>query len=119
MEENIMPLAALVVPHTDPTPIFEIFRGSFGTELLTAAVAHFRVFDCLRAGALSFEQLRHALHLAHRPATVLITALQAFGLLESDLQGRLAPTLLAREHLMRTAPFNVSDYLGLAATNPG
>jgi len=35
-------LSALDVPATDPTPIFELFRGSYATELLTAAVAHFR-----------------------------------------------------------------------------
>ncbi|MSQ95725.1 MAG: methyltransferase, partial [Gemmataceae bacterium] len=34
-------------PTTDPTPIFEHFRGSYGTDLLTAAVAHFNLFGRL------------------------------------------------------------------------
>ncbi|WP_395845622.1 hypothetical protein [Cystobacter fuscus] len=34
-------------PVTDPTPIFDIYRASAGSELLTAAVTHFRVFERL------------------------------------------------------------------------
>src|SRR5260221_401826 len=34
----------LVSPWLDPTGIFELFRGNYATELLTAAVAHLRVF---------------------------------------------------------------------------
>jgi hypothetical protein len=39
-----MKLSALVSPATDPTPIFELYRGNLASELLTAAVAHFNVF---------------------------------------------------------------------------
>ena len=37
----------MIPPRTDPTSIFEIYRGSYATELLTAAVAHFNVFSRL------------------------------------------------------------------------
>ena len=40
----------LTPPRLDPTPLFELFRGSYATELLTAAVAHFRVFDRFGGG---------------------------------------------------------------------
>ena len=30
----------LVTPELDPTSIFEVFRGNYATELVTAAVAH-------------------------------------------------------------------------------
>jgi len=114
-----MPDAPLLPPATDPTPIFELFRGSYATELLTAAVAHLHVFDLLAAAPLPFDSLRERLGLAERPASVLITALRAMGLLGMDSQGALHLTDLAREHLVRDGAFDISDYLGLAAESPG
>lgn len=107
------------LPKTDPTPIFEHFRGSFGTELLTAAVAHFNLFGFLAEEPRSFEELRLALGIAERPAVVLVTALRAMRLVEKDASGRLTLTPLATEHLTPGAAFEVSDYVGLAATSPG
>ena len=49
-----VPRSAVVLPTTDPTPIFELFRGVHATELLTAAVGHFDLFSLLRTGPLSF-----------------------------------------------------------------
>jgi O-methyltransferase domain len=113
-----MPRSALVPPATDPTPIFEHFRGSYGTELLTAAVAHLGVFEAL-AKPMPLADLREVIGLAERPANVLVTALRAMGLLEVDDGGRLAATPLAREHLPAEADFGVGGYLGLAAQSPG
>ena len=113
-----MPRSALDLPGTDPTPIFELFRGSYGSELLTAAIAHFDIFGRLAREPLSLEALATALNLEARPANVLITALRAMGLLiETD--GRLAPSALAREHLIPGGYFDVGDYVGLAAQAPG
>ena len=106
-------------PELDPTPIFEIFRGSYGTELLTAAVSHLHVFDHLRDGPLPSSELRARLDLDERPFTVLTTALRAFGLLETDSRGRVAATRLAREHLDSNTTFDVSAYIGLASESPG
>lgn len=111
---------SLNAPTLDPTPIFEHFRGSYGTELLTAAVAHFRVFERLQATEpLPSTELATQLRLAERPATVLFTALRAMGLLATDSEGRLTLSELAREHLTPGAPFDVSGYVGLAADSPG
>ena len=74
----------LTPPQLDPTPIFEIFRGNFAAELLTAAVAHFRVFDRFAGGPKTADELRTEIGLAERPAAVLLTALRAFGLLVED-----------------------------------
>jgi SAM-dependent methyltransferase len=112
-------LNALAAPTVDPTPIFEVFRGNHATELLTAAVAHFNVFGRLAARPMTPDELRRDLGLAGRPAVVLLTALRAMGLLTADGQGRLDLTLLAREHLVPGGPFDVSDYVGLAADSPG
>jgi predicted O-methyltransferase YrrM len=113
-----MTLSALTAPTIDPTAIFEIYRGSYGSELLTAAVAHFRVFAHFAAGPVSRDELRRRLGLAERPFVVLLTTLRAFGLLAADGGGRLDLTELAREHLAG-GPFDVSDYVGLAADSPG
>ncbi len=115
----MIPIRPLVAPVLDPTSIFEVFRGNYGTELLTAAVAHFRVFEHLAGDSLTFEDLRRVLNLAERPATVLVTALRAFGLVGVDESGRVGLTELAREHLTPGALFDVSGYIGLASESPG
>lgn len=114
-----MPLSALVVPSLDATPIFELFRGNYATELLTAAVAHFDIFGQLAQRPMSLADLGNALGLAERPTVVLTTALRAFGLLTADSQERLQLTELAREHLLPGSPFDVGNYIGLAANSPG
>jgi predicted O-methyltransferase YrrM len=109
----------LTVPRLDPTPIFEAFRGSYGTELLTAAVAEFQVFEILATGPQSFEDLRRQLNIEQRPAVVLLTVLRAMGLVRNDETGKLGLTDLSREHLVAGSDFFVGDYIGLAASSPG
>jgi SAM-dependent methyltransferase len=106
-------------PDSDPTPIFEAFRGSYGTELLTAAVAHFDLFSKLAGRSMTSEELAAQIGLARRPAVVLFTALRAMGLITADADGRFCLTPLAREHLVPESEFDVSAYLGLAAESPG
>src|SRR5206468_1304901 len=110
--------APLTIPQTDPTPIFEYFRGSYGTELLTAAVVEFDVFRRLAEKSQTFDELRAAIGLQQRPAVVLLTALRAMGLLATDADGRLSLTPLSREHLVPRHEFDVSGYIGLAADSP-
>lgn len=109
----------LPAPSIDPTPIFEIFRGNYGTELLAAAVTHFDLFTRLADGPRHEDDLRGELGLAPRPASVLFTALRAFGLMRNAAQGTLELTALAREHLTPGAEFDVGAYVGLAADSPG
>ena len=114
-----MTRSALSSPQTDPTPIFDAFRGNYSTELLTAAVAHFKIFERLKEGPRSFEALRTQCGLAERPAVVLITALRAMKLLTRDANGRLSLTEQSREHLIPGALFHVSGYIDLAEESPG
>ena len=107
------------LPRIDPTAIFEHFRGSYGSELLTAAIAHFQLFELLGRQPLSLEDLQSQLKLARRPALVLTTALRAMQLLSRDGDGRFGLTDLAREHLLADSEFFVGDYVGLAANSPG
>ena len=113
-----MPHCALTCPATDPTAIFEHFRGNYGTELLTAAVAHLGVFEKLARAPLPADELQFALGLKRRPFVVLLTALKAMGLVR-EYVGKIVMTTLAEEHLRPGGPFDISDYLGLAANSPG
>ncbi|HWB08438.1 MAG TPA: methyltransferase [Pirellulales bacterium] len=106
-------------PTSDPTSIFEAFRGSYGTELLTAAVAHFGLFSKLAGRSMTSDELAAEIGLARRPSIVLFTALRAMGLIRADAEQRLALTPLAREHLLADSEFDVSAYIGLAADSPG
>jgi hypothetical protein len=108
----------LSVPPLDPAPIFDYFRGHYGSELLTAAVAHFHVFEHLGKSPRSFDALRVDLGLEQRPAVVLLTALRGMGLLAIDAAGRLGLTALSREFLVGR-PFDISGYIGLDADSPG
>lgn len=110
--------SAITPPVTDPTSIFEHFRGAHGSELLTAAVTHFNVFGRLQDGPEKFDTIRQELNLEKRPAVVLFTALKAMGLL-TEVEGRLSLTELAAEHLIPGGDFDCGDYVGLAASSPG
>lgn len=114
-----MPRSAIHLPITDPTSIFEHFRGSYGTELLVAAIGEFRLFDHLAARPLTRESLKTSLGLEERPFVVLTTALRAMGLLQVECDGLWRLTSLAEEHLLTGGPFFVGDYVSLAAQSPG
>lgn len=112
-------MTALPLPATDPTPIFEHYRGAYGSELLTAAVAHLNVFGHLAGGPTSLAALRGAVGLAERPAVVLLVALRAMGLVAGRWPDELELTPIAREHLAPGGAFYVGDYVGLSADAPG
>ena len=105
-------------PQLDPTPLFEIYRGNFGSELLIAAVAHFRIFDRFANGSKTVEELRTDLGLASRPAVVLLTALRGLRPSGRGRFGSAGPIRVAHEHLTGGA-FDVSDYIRMAADSPG
>jgi SAM-dependent methyltransferase len=110
--------SASASPSLDPTPIFELFRGNYATELLTAAVAHFDLFGRLAPQPMTFDALRNCLELAERPATVLFVALRAMGLLEQDGNGLERPTRLAQEFLVPGGQYYIGGYIGLSAQSP-
>ncbi len=109
----------LPLPRTDPTPIFEAFRGNLGTELLAAAVAHFNLFGLLAEGPLSLDDVAARLGLRRRAAIVLTCAMRAMGFISADDQGRLTLTPIALEHLIPGGLLYVGDYVGLVAESAG
>lgn len=108
----------LLPPESDPAPIFEIFRGNYAMELLTAAVAHFGVFDALSAGPITPAELRGKIGLGERQFVVLLTGLKALKLVE-ERAGKLQTTPIAKEHLAPGTPLDVSDYIRMGADSPG
>src|SRR3954454_21519964 len=114
-----MPLSAIHSPELDPTPIFELYRARFASELLAAAVKPFDIFGRLTPTSMLFGELSQTLQIEERPAIVLVTALRAMNLLVEDEHGRIALTPLAREHLVSGAYFSVADYVRLSADSPG
>jgi ubiquinone/menaquinone biosynthesis C-methylase UbiE len=106
----------IAVPSTDPSPIFEAFRGVYATALLNAAI-HFDVFTKLNNGPRTQGELENALSLSSRSTTVLLVALRAMRLVSTDSDGRNGLTELAREHLAG-GQFDISDYVSLAQDTP-
>ncbi len=114
-----MTRSAIDFPHTDPTRIFEHFRGNLGTELLTVAITDFQMFERLRNGPKSPDDLREELQLDERPFVVLLTAMRAMGLIDTNVQGELLLSPVATEHLIPGGDFFMGEYVGLAADSPG
>jgi hypothetical protein len=103
----------------DPTPIFDMVRWSFGSELLAAASAYFDLFSLLAKKPMTLEEVGRELNIAPRSANVLVVALRAMKLLEADGAGKLFPTPIAREHLVPGGDFYMAGYVGLTSENPG
>ena len=104
-------------PQLDPTPVFELFRGAYSSELLVAASSHFKIFDLL-LNPLSFEELKEKLSLQDRPLNVLLTALRSMDLVDLN-ESLYSNNAMALEHLASTGLFDVSGYLSLAAQSAG
>jgi len=111
--------SAITFPTTDPTPIFELFRGNYATEILVNAVCNLRLFDHLHGEPISWEDLKENAQLEERPMQVLMTALRAMGLIHKDAEGKYSSTDLASEHLGDFLDYNIDGYLRLGADSPG
>jgi SAM-dependent methyltransferase len=105
------------LPKTDPAPIFESYRAVYATSLLTAAVSEFNLFQRLASTPKTEGELAGELGLSARAINVLVVALCAMKLLNTDGAGRVALSDLSREHLTG-GPFDISDYVKQAASTP-
>lgn len=105
-------------PAFDPTSIFDYYRAGFASNLLIAAVAHFRLFEKLNGRSMTLRELGTAIGLEERPAIVLLTAIRAMGLVVTDSDGRLSLSPLAKEQLTSESYFSIADYIALAGESP-
>ena len=70
-------------PRLDPTPLFELYRGSYRIRIVDCRGRSFPHLRPLRRRTEDGRaNWRTELGLAPRPASVLLTALRAFGLLD-------------------------------------
>jgi hypothetical protein len=100
----------------DLAPITRHLRAMAGSQLLIAAVHHFRVFEHLRKEPCSLEELQAKLGLKERPAMVLFPALCAMQLLSFNTENKLFITELGKYLLESTQP-NLISYIGLEKDN--
>ena len=117
MSDRLGPSKTLSAPPSDPAPLIDLYRGSFATELLTAAVAHFDVFGRLGKKAVDFAEFRQTFGLGERPAVVLLTALKSFRLLQ-ETSGKIETTEMARRFLTSNSPHDLGGYIGLSRDHP-
>lgn len=103
----------------DPTPLFDIVRWSYGSELLAAAIAHFDLFSLLSRTSLTFDEIGRELKISPRATNVLLVALRAMQLLDADPAGRLSPSPVAAEHFVPGGEFYMGDYVALTSESPG
>lgn len=106
-----MPQPSSATPRIDPAPIFEHYRGVWGTALLSAAICEFKVFERLAQGPRPERELVAELNLSPRAGNVLLVALKAMGLLAADTSGRIRLTAMAQEHLLPGGEFYAGDYV--------
>ncbi len=104
-------------PSVDPTPVFDLVRGNFQTELL-ACGQELGVFERLGRGAVTEEELRMELGLGHRPFTVLFCALRAMNLVQGPPGGELRLTEQGR-FLVPGYTYDITGYVGLTSQLPG
>lgn len=99
----------MVRVHT-ATPLMRLVMGFWGFKTLAAAV-ELGLFTRLAGGrTLTLKQLAAELGLADRPATALLTACTALGLLERTDEG-YANSPLAEEFLVAGARYDFSGYV--------
>lgn len=104
-------------PAVDPTPVFDLVRGNFQTELLACA-QELGVFARLGKSVATEEELRMELGLGHRPFTVLFCALRAMNLVHGQPGGELRLTDLGR-FLIPGYTYDITGYVGLTGQLPG
>ena len=90
-------------PTIDPSPIFEIFRGNYAMELLTAAVAHFGVFEELAPNPLSRAALQSTVGLGDRQFIVLLTGLKALALVDERIGLLVLPVVVSLKDAVHDA----------------
>jgi hypothetical protein len=104
-------------PITDPTSIYRHRDGLYATDLLTTAVSHLDFFTWLSDHPADLSTICRELDLKPRPTDVALTLFTAMGLLKSD-DDVFTITELAREHLVKSSPWNIGPYFDSIKERP-
>jgi hypothetical protein len=106
------------LPTTDPTSILRYRDGVYAIDLLTAAVAEFRIFDALRIQPGTLAEICARFGWDERPADALLTLCLANGYLDQDGDGVFTPSTTALEHLCQGSPWDLTPYYGSLRDRP-
>jgi hypothetical protein len=106
------------LPATDPTSLLRYRDGVYAIDLLTAAVAEFRIFDVLRETPGTLAEICARFGWDERPADALLTLCLANGYLDQDEKGVFTPSKLALEHLCQGSPWDLTPYYGSLRDRP-
>jgi predicted O-methyltransferase YrrM len=105
------------IPTTDPTPLFRARDGIYAADLFIAAVGWLDFFTWLSDKPSDRETICASLHLARRPADVMLTLFTAMGLIENE-DGAFHLTDLARERLVGGSPWDMGPYFSSQRERP-
>jgi len=112
------PLDLLQLPVTDPTSIYRHRDGLYAADLLTVAISHLDFFTWLNEHQpADLPPICRSLELRERPADVMLTLLTAMGLLKIEHEA-FSLTDLAREHLVKSSPWNIGPYFDSTSERP-
>lgn len=106
------------LPATDPTSLLRYRDGVYAIDLLTAAVAEFRIFDVLRETPGTLAEICSFFGWDERPADALLTLCLANGYLDQDEKGVFTPSKMALEHLCQGSPWDLTPYYGSLRDRP-
>jgi len=112
------PLDLLQSPVTDPTSIYRYRDGLYAADLLTVAISHLGFFTWLNDNQpADLPTICRSLDLRERPADVMLTLLAAMDLLKIQ-HGAFSLSDLAREHLVKSSPWNIGPYFDSTSERP-
>lgn len=107
----------LVLPAADPTDIFQQRDGVYSGPLLALAIVRLNLFSRLAERPASLRAICGALHLAERPADVMLTLFAAMGFLRNS-GGKYHATKLARQFLDARSRWFLGPYFAALAARP-
>ncbi|MEK7950019.1 methyltransferase [Luteolibacter soli] len=97
-------------PTTDPGGILELRDRQFAAELMATALLHFDLFTWLEANpGASTSEISEKLGIKERPADVMLTLCQAYGLVAGHPEA-VRLTAMGREHLVKESPWFLGPY---------
>jgi predicted nicotinamide N-methyase len=96
-------------PQSDPVGIYRVRDGIYAADMLLTAIVHLDLFSWLADHPATKDEICRAFDITDRPADVMLTLLAAMGLVE-ERQQIFHPTMLAREHLIKTSPWYLGPY---------
>lgn len=104
-------------PRTDPTDLLRARDGIYAADLLIAAVGWLDFFTWLSDNSSDIGGICDSLHLARRPADVMLTLFTATGLIKNE-RGTFSLTDLAREFLVKGSPWDLRPYFASQKERP-